>query len=503
MPTSRTLIVCCAAALALLPGAIARAAASDPRLVTAVKGGDHETLRTTLKRPGVDANVREVDGTTPLHWAARGDDGEAVRLLLKAGARADVVNRYGVTPIGLAAANGNAAIVDALIVAGADPNTTPPAGEPVLMTAARAGSVDTVNCLIDRGADVNAHERWLGETALMWAAAGNHADVAKALIQHGAEVDARSHPADFPRRQTGLVVLPRGSWTAVMYAARQGAEDAARVLSEAGANLNLTDPDGTTALVLAIINAHYDTAKVLVEKGADPNIADTTGMGALYAAADMSTLPWMFGRNAPNTADNTTCLEIMTLLLDRGANPNAKLTSVLMQRTHTTGDTALGEGSTPFMRAAKAADLPVMKLLIERGGDPLATEKNHTTAMMLLAGQGWRDGNAAIPTRDRGTVEDAITAIGMLLDKGADVNAVNDAGDTAMHAAAFRGSTNIIKFLLSKQANLRAKNKQGRTPLDTALSRRGASAVPAAVALLQELTGEKGTPPAGPAPAAE
>jgi ankyrin repeat protein len=193
----------------------------------------------------------------------------------------------------------------------------------------------------------------------------------------------------------------------------------------------------------------------------------------------------------------------MALLLDHGADPTAKLTSVLMQRTHTTGDNALGEGSTPFMRAAKAADLPVMKLLIERGGDPLATEKNHTTAMMLLAGQGWRDGNAAIPTRDRGTVEDAITAIGMLLDKGADVNAVNETGDSAMHAAAFRGSTDIIKFLLAKQANLRLKNKQGRTPLDTALSRRGASAVPAAVTLLQELTGEKGTPPAGPGPAAE
>ena len=503
MPTPRAALVCVAAALALLPAATSRAAESEPRLVAVVKAGDHEALRTALHRPGVDANVREIDGTTPLHWAARNDDADAVRLLLKAGARADVVNRYGVTPIALAAANGNAAIVDALIVAGADPNTTPPAGEPALMTATRAGSVDTVNCLLAHGADVNARERWLGETALMWAAAGNHAVLAKVLIDHGAYINTRSALADFPRRQTGLVVLPRGSWTAVMYAARQGAPDAARVLAEAGANLNLADPDGTTALVFAIINAHYDTAKVLIEKGADPNIADSTGMAALYAAADMSTLPWMFGRNAPNTADQTSCLEVMTLLLDHGAEPDGRLKSALMQRTHTTGDNALGEGSTPFMRAAKSADLPVMKLLIERGADPLATEKNGTTAMMLVAGQGWRDGNAAIPTRDRGTVPDAIAAITMLVDRGADINAANSAGDTATHAAAFRGSEDIIKFLQSKGANLGAKNRQGRTPLDTALSRRGASAVPAAVALLRALTGEKGTPPAGPVPVEE
>jgi ankyrin repeat protein len=163
-----------------------------------------------------------------------------------------------------------------------------------------------------------------------------------------------------------------------------------------------------------------------------------------------------------------------------------------MQRTDTGGDTALGEGSTPFMRAAKSADLPVMRLLLEKGADPSLTEKNHTTAMMLVAGQGWRDGNAAIPTRDRGTVGDAIEATKMLLDRGADINAANDAGDVAMHAAAFRGSEEIIKLLLARGANLRARNKQGRTPLDTALSRRGASAVPAAVALLRQLTGEMG-----------
>jgi ankyrin repeat protein len=503
MHVSRLSAACLTAALVLLAGARTGAIENEPRLVAAVKSGDHDAVRALLKRPHADVNAREADGTTALHWAARDDDEESVRLLLRAGAHADVSNRYSVTPIALAAANGNAAILDLLIDAGADPNATPPAGEPVLMTATRAGSVAAVKCLIGRGADVNARERWQGETALMWAAAANHADVVRVLIEQGAQLDARSSMADFVRRQTGLVVLPRGHWTAVMYAARQGAVDAARTLAGAGANLDLFDPDGTTALVLAIINAHYDTAAVLVEAGADANIADTTGMAALYAAADMSTLPWMFGRNAPSTSDKTTCVELMRMLLDHGADPNARLKTVLMQRTHTSGDGVLGEGSTPFMRAAKSADLPVMKLLIEKGADPLLTEQNHTTAMMLVAGLGWRDGNAAIPTRDRGTVEDAIAAVTLLLDHGADINATNDAGDSAMHAAAFRGSEGIIKFLLASGANLQAKNKQGRTPLDTALSRRGASAVPTAVALLRQLTGDSGASAPQPAPSPE
>ncbi len=477
------------AAVAALQAAPVRADATVPRLVEVVKAGDHDALRAVLARPG-DVNVHESDGTTPLHWAAKNNDLEAVQMLLKAGARVDVANRYGDTPIALAAANGNAPMVERLVAAGADPNTTPPAGEPVLMTAVHAGDVETVTCLIGHGADVNAHERWLGETALMWAAAANNVDVVKALIAHGAQLDARSNLANFPRRSAGLVVLPRGAWTALMFAAREGADGAARALAEAGADLNLADPDGTTALVFAIINGHYDTAKVLIEKGADPNIADSTGMAALYAAVDMHTLPWMFGRREQTPDDKTPCDEIIRMLLDYGADPDARLTSILMQRAHTTGDTALGAGSTPFLRAVKSADLPIMKLLIEYGANPLAVEKNHTTALMLASGQGWRDGNAAIPTRDRGTVDDAKAAIDMLVALGADVNAKNDAGVTAMHDAAFRGDTDIIRHLLSKGADLHAKDRQGRAPLDTAKARRGASAVPKAVALLQELAGE-------------
>jgi len=440
-------------------------------------------------RPAADVNAREVDGTTALHWAARADDAAEVRRLLKAGAQVDAVNRYGVTPMALAAANGSTAILNLLLEAGADPNAASAQAEPVLMTAARSGSVDAVRVLLDHGAEVNAREPWQGETALMWAAGGNHAAVARLLIERGAEVDGRSTVPEFPRRQAGLSVLPRGRWTPLMYAARQGAVDAARVLADAGANLDLSDPDGTTALVLAIINVHYDTAAVLIEAGADPNLADETGMAALYAAVDLNTLPWMFGRPDPKLTDRLTGLDIVRMLLEYGADPNARLKSVIMQRHHTGGDTALGEGATPFMRAAKSGDLSVMRLLLQHGADPAITQKNHTTALMLAAGFGWRDGNAAIPTRDRGSVKDALVALQMCLDGGVSIRAANDAGDTVLHAAATRGSDVIIQFLVDKGADVHAKNRQGRTPLDAALARRGASAVPAAVAILQKLSG--------------
>jgi ankyrin repeat protein len=462
------------------------------------------TFAAEEKKPAADVNAREVDGTTALHRAARADDAGEVRRLIHAGARVDVVNRYGVTPLALAAANGNASVLELLIKAGADPNAPSAQAEPVLMTAARSGSVDAVRCLIEHGADVNAREPWQGETALMWAAGLDHPAVVKLLIQHGAQIDARSTAPDFPRKQSGLSVLPRGRWTPLMYAARQGALEGTRALAAAGANLDLKDPDGTTALVLAIINVHYDTAAALIEAGADPNLADDTGMAALYAAVDLNTLPWMFGRPDPKLTDRLTGVDIVRMLLEQGADPNARLKAVIMQRHHTGGDTALGEGATPFMRAAKSGDLPAMRLLLKYGADPTITQKNHTTALMLAAGFGWRDGNAAIPTRDRGSVKDALAALQMCLDGGVDVRAANDAGDTVLHAAATRGSDVIIQFLVDNGADVHAKNRQGRTPLDAALARRGASAVPAAVAILQKLSGvAPGTPAPAPAQAAD
>jgi ankyrin repeat protein len=453
----------------LSPGGLAYA--SEP-LIAAVKAGDEVAIRQLAKSPAA-VNVAEVDGTTALHWAVRGDDAEAVRLLLRAGANVTAANRYGVTPLMLAVENGNVALVDSFLEAGADPNTTLPEGETVLMTAARTGRADVITRLLEAGANPEARESFHGETPLIWAVAENHTDAVNALIAGGADVNGRSRLESFARRGQGLTILSLGHWTPLMYAAREGALDAAAALADAGADLNLTDPDGSTALVLAIINLKFNVANLLVGKGADPNMADVSGMAALYAAVDMNTITWTFGLPEPKASEGLTALDLVKMLLAHGANPNARLKTTLLQRLHTTGDEAIGEGSTPFMRAAKSGDIAVMRLLLARGADPKAAAKNGTNALMLAAGLGWRDGNAAIPTRDRGTEAEAIDAITLCLDQGLDINATNDRGDTALHASvAGRGADDIVRFLVKKGAAIDAKNKQGRTPLDVALASR-------------------------------
>jgi ankyrin repeat protein len=431
-------------------------------------------------------HASQPDGTTPLHYAVRRQDVAAVRKLLAAHAPADAQNRYGVTPLALAVEGGNLEIVNALIAAGADVNHALPEGETVLMTAARTGNVPVIQALLRHGANVEAREGFYGESALIWAAASDHADAVRALLDAGADANGRSARATWARPNAGLTRLSLGAWTPLMYAAREGAFEAGRALVERGADVNLTDPDGATALVLAIINYHYDFAALLLDHQADPNLADTTGMAALYAAVDMNSLPWMFGRPEIPARSKVTALELIEDLLRHGADPNAALKAVQFQRAHTDGDPALRAGATPFLRAAKAADLSVMKLLLAHGADPNARMKNGNTALMLAAGLGYRDGNMAVPTRDRGTPQEAIAAIQLCLDKGADINATGANGDTALHdAVTGRGDPEIIRYLVEHGASLDAKNAKGQTPLDAArASRRDRSA---AAAMLQKL----------------
>jgi uncharacterized protein len=398
----------------------------------------------------------------------------------------DAANRYGVTPLVLAVEAGNLEIVNALIAAGADVNHALPEGETVLMTAARAGNAPVIQALVRHGARLEAREGFYGETALIWAAAAGHADAVRALLDAGADVNGRSVSASWARRNAGLTRLSLGEWTPLMYTAREGALDAGRALLERGADINAQDPDGATALVLATINYHYDFAALLLDHKANPNLADTTGMAALYAAVDMNSLPWMFGRPEIPAPSKVSGLDLIEELLKHGADPNAALTAVQFQRAHTDGDVALGPGATPFLRAAKAADIPVMKLLLAHGADPSIHMKNGNTALMLAAGLGYRDGNMAVPTKDRGTPQEAIAAIQICLDRGADINAVGANGDTALHdAVSGRGDLDIIRYLVAHGASLQAKNTRGQTPLDAAhTSRRDRSA---AAELLEKL----------------
>jgi ankyrin repeat protein len=302
-------------------------------------------------------------------------------------------------------------------------------------------------------------------------------------------VDARSAPTEFDRKSYGLSLLPQGNWTPLMYAARDGGVEAARVLLDHGADVNLTDPDNTTALLYAITNYHYDLAALLVERGADPNLADSSGMNALFAAVDMKTLPWTFGRPEQKPSATMTPHELIEKLLAAGADPNAQLTAVQIKRAHTDGDPAVAKGATAYMRAAKAGDAETMRLLIAHGADPNVALPNGNTALMLAAGLGWRDGNMAIPTRDQGTEQEAIAAIALCLEHGADINAAGANGNTALHnAITGRGSTEIIRFLVEKGADLNAKNTAGQTPIEAALrSRRDRTA---AANLLRELMGQ-------------
>jgi ankyrin repeat protein len=438
----------------------------------AARAGDHVALRSLLKQH-LPVDTPEADGTTALHWAVRSDDFESVDLLLRAGASAKAANRYGVTPLSLAALNGDVRIIEALLKAGADPNARLAEEQTILMAAARAGNPDAVRALLEHGAEPNAREHVLGETALMWAALEDHAGAIEVLVAHGADVNARSDQTTFPRFKFGdgivarSTILPRGGWTALMYAARQGAVHATRALADAGADLNRTDPNGTSALVSAIINLHFDLAALLIDKGADPNVAETTGMAALYTAVDMHTLPETVGRPNPKPRDTIDGAELVKALLEHGANPNARLSAPILDRVHNdaNSDAALGDGATPLMRAAKQADVAIMQLLLDHHADPALATKKGATALMFAASRsgGFRGVGA------RASEDDALKAVSLCLDRGAPVNAVDDTGQTALHLAVATGPDSIVRLLAEKGADLFLKDQRGRTPLDVAL----------------------------------
>jgi ankyrin repeat protein len=444
------------------------AGAGEPPLVSALKRGQVEVAHTLVKR-GADVNASEMDGTTALHWAVRSGDVETTALLIRHGANVTAPNRYGATPLWLAAGSGNTALVDMLLAAGADAKATIGDGETVLMAAARTNAGQAIRSLIKHGADPNATERWYGQTALMWAAAENRPEAARALIEGGARLNVRSTVLEnVPNalRDMTLSTFAWGGFTPMLFAARQGSFEAADVLIEAGADTSVKEPEfGITPLLIAITNGHFDVAALLVEKGkADLALTDETGRAALYAAVEMHSPEHIINRPPPRPSGKLDSLDLVKILLEHGANPNAQL-----RRAPRGGGSTQGEGATPLMRAAKTADVSMMRVLLDHGADPyVRLKRDHTTVLMVAAGLGWSYGSASYggkPVSERAAVD----AVALCLDHGLDINASNSDGTTALHGAASKGADTVVQFLATKGARLDARDKRGRTPLDVAL----------------------------------
>ncbi|HEY1760708.1 MAG TPA: ankyrin repeat domain-containing protein [Bryobacteraceae bacterium] len=455
---------------------------------------DWQTVRSLAARKA-DVNATQPDGTTALEWAAHWNDLDAVRALLNSGANPKLANRYGVTPLSEAAAAGDAPMIEALLSAGADPKTlTTQDGETVLMTAARSGSADAVEVLLAHGADVNAKENYRGQTALMWAAAEHHPAVVKILLDHGADwkVLSLARETSIPKLSAASSVTPmaRGGLTAFHFAAREGDIDTARVMLDAGVDMNQVDADNTSPLVVSILNKRYTFAKFLLDRGADPNLADVRGRAALYAAVDMRNEDYSALPNHKED-DPLPSLDLIVALLEHGANPNAQLIKAIAGRSGMdAGDTTLGAGTTPLMRAARAGDTAAMRALLGKGADPKLTTKDGNDALQFAAGVGYRDKSTT------GSESEALEALKLAVSLGMDINRENNRGETALHGAASRGADTIVQYLVQLSAGLNAKSKQGFTPLDYAMGKNVVAQLPvphdSTVELIRKLGGLEG-----------
>jgi ankyrin repeat protein len=430
--------------------ALVMGAGETPSLIEAAKGADRAAVRALLQKKA-NVNAAAADGTTALHWASYRDDVETADLLIRAGAKVNAANDLGATPLWTASENASARMVQRLLQAGADPNKALLSGETPLMIASRSGGADVVELLIQKGAKVNVRGT-RGQTALMWAAAQRHPQVVKVLLTHGADVQIRTDVwsqvmAVSPHgRLEYNKAIPHGSDTALMFAARVGDLESARLLIGAGANVNDADAWGVSATTLAAHSGFTEVVEFLLSKGADPNAAPA-GFTALHEA--------IMRRDE----------RMVRALLDHGANPNTPLTTWTPTR-RSSRDWNFEPplvGATPFWLAARFTQPEVMRMLIDRGadphfvhsaeywaGEPAEPRAQVTTPLMAALGMG---GGAPWVQPDRRQRE-ALTleTVKLIVEKGVDVNAANTDGRTALDAAKALGFDSILKFLTGQGA---------------------------------------------------
>ena len=410
-----------------------------------------------------DVNHRFADGSTPLQWAVYEVDVDEARRLIEAGADVSAANDYGATAMGLAAEIGHTELLRLLLDAGADVDSPNPEGQTALMAVARTGNVEAARLLLDRGATVDAREHWGGQTALMWASARRHPAMMELLISHGADVDARSIHRDYPRHVTAEgrpKSLDSGGFTPLLYAARENCIACVDVLLANGADIDLPDPDGVSPLLVAIMNANWDLAKRLIEAGADVNQWDIYGEAPLFTVVGSYTRT-DGGRASIDPPNETKGIDILHMLLERGADPNMQ---VFFRPANVRGSTNT-RGSTPLIRAANNGDIEVVKLLLEHGADPTIYMADRQTPIhAVLAG--------------RAPEPRALELIRILHEAGTDVNVValvhhmqEVRGGSALHYAVRKRYKEVIKQLAGYGIDMNAKDQDGLTALDYTQSR--------------------------------
>ena len=502
----------------------APALGNEADLATAARVGDWAAV-IALVDDGVDVNAEDLDGNRALHWAVRSDAAEAAGRLLESGADPAVENRHGVTPLYLAAENGNASIARLLIEAGADPNQVDRTGETILMIATQTGDAETVRVLLDRGADVTATDPEFGQTALMWAARGDRPGLVEMLIDHGSDVTARTRRGETPAPRLpcigrtgcgshGLGIirggLPErgkrapipGEMTPLMYAAREGRTESARLLLEAGADVNAVDANGIAPLLLAIGNNRIELAELLLDRGADLNAVDWYGRTPLWAAVEMRNVDLHYStfEHMIDADDREETLEFIHGLLDRGADPNLRIQEVPPLRSWMYllgGSLAWVDftGQTPFLLASLSGDIATMRLLLEYGANPYISTFEGTTPLMAVAGINW------VVNQTFTEWDSLVEAIELCWELGMDVNAVNSMGLTALMGAANRGSSGIIEFLVDRGARLDARDNEGRTPLTWAegvfLATHAPEPKPESIAMIRDLMDRRAPADAG------